>query len=152
MRRKNSTPGWRRNVMRHFTRSLAVVLGVAVAAGGVAAQTAPVAAPAAKGGQEASSALLRGNVAQALALYTEALRDNTLPNDRRAAILNDRGVAYHRLGQTKLALDDYNRAVQLFPEYAAVYNNRGNTLMVLGVPRALFFMPSSTWGEQIFWS
>jgi tetratricopeptide (TPR) repeat protein len=95
---------------------------------------APAAAPAAKG-QEASSALLRGNVAQALALYTEGLKDNTLPNDRRAAILNDRGVAYHRLGQPKLALDDFNRAVQLFPEYAAVYNNRGNTLMALNVPR-----------------
>lgn len=124
--------------MRHLTLGLAVVLTAAVAADGVVAQTAAVvapAAPASKGGQEASSALLRGNVAQALALYTEALKDNALPNDRRAAILNDRGVAYHRLGQTKLALDDYNRAVQLFPEYAAVYNNRGNTLMALGVPR-----------------
>jgi tetratricopeptide (TPR) repeat protein len=122
--------------MRRILSILAVALGTASSAW---AQTAaPAGTPSstvAPKGQEASSALLRGNVAQALALYTEALKDNTLPNDRRAAILNDRGVAYHRLGQTRQALDDFNRAVQLFPEYAAVYNNRGNTLMALGVLR-----------------
>ena len=132
----------KRGPMKRNTFKPAVVaaLSVIAAAGGAMAQTATapttaVSAGAPKGGQEASSALLRGNVAQALALYTDALKDNTLANDRRAAILNDRGVAYHRLGQTKLALDDFNRAVQLFPEYAAVYNNRGNTLLALGVPR-----------------
>ncbi|MCL4767282.1 MAG: tetratricopeptide repeat protein [Hyphomicrobiaceae bacterium] len=85
--------------------------------------------------QEAASALLRGQIDQAVAAYTEALQDASLPNDRRAAILNDRGVANTRLGQHKLALDDYNRAVQLFPEYAPVYNNRGNTLLGLGLPQ-----------------
>jgi tetratricopeptide (TPR) repeat protein len=132
--------GTRGDVMRHTSGILALALGTAAMAGSalapasVLAQTPPAAVPVPKG-QEASSALLRGNVAQALALYSDSLKDNTLPNDRRAAILNDRGVAYHRLGQTKLAIDDFNRAVQLFPEYAAVYNNRGNTLMALGVPR-----------------
>lgn len=83
--------------------------------------------------QEAAAAMVRGNTAQALVLYTEALADTTLANDRRATILNDRGVAHIRLGQTKLAFDDFNQAVQLFPEYAAVYNNRGNLLLALGV-------------------
>jgi tetratricopeptide (TPR) repeat protein len=83
--------------------------------------------------QEAASALARGNVQQAVAAYTEALTDTTIPNDRRAAILTDRGVAYTRLNQPKLAIDDFNRAIQLFPEYAAVYNNRGNTLLTLGL-------------------
>lgn len=83
--------------------------------------------------QEASSLLLRGNTEQAIAAYSDALRDEGLPTDRRATILNDRGVAYSRLGQRKLALDDYNRAVQLFPEYAPVYNNRGTTLLALGL-------------------
>ena len=85
--------------------------------------------------QEAASALLRGNVEQAVAAYTDALADTTLPNDRRAAILNDRGVAYSRFGQSKQALDDYNRAVALFPEYAPIYNNRGNILLALGLPQ-----------------
>ncbi len=83
--------------------------------------------------QEAATALLRGSVEQAITAYTEALQDETLANDRRAAILNDRGVAYSRSGHSKLALEDYNRAVQLFPEYAPIYNNRGNTLLALGL-------------------
>lgn len=83
--------------------------------------------------QEAATALLRGSFEQAITAYTEALDDQTLSNDRRAAILNDRGVAYSRSGNPKLALDDYNRAVQLFPEYAPIYNNRGNTLLALGL-------------------
>jgi Tfp pilus assembly protein PilF len=82
--------------------------------------------------QEAASALLRGNVEQAIKAYSEALRDEDLPNDRRAAILNDRGVANSRLGNHRAAVEDFNRAVQLFPEYAPVYNNRGNTLLALG--------------------
>src|SRR5690606_1396671 len=83
--------------------------------------------------QEAASALLRGNLDQAVASYTDALQDQTLPNDRRAAILNDRGGASSPLGKHKAAIDDFNRAVQLFPEYAPVYNNRGNTLLSLGL-------------------
>lgn len=83
--------------------------------------------------QEAAAAMVRGNTSQAVVLYSEALADPSLPNDRRATVLTDRGVAYVRLGQTRLAFEDFNRAVQLFPEYAAVYNNRGNLLLALGV-------------------
>lgn len=85
--------------------------------------------------EEAASELVKGNPAQAIAAYTEALGDTSLPNDRRATILTDRAVAYARTGQNKLALEDFNRAVQLFPEYAAIYNNRGNLLLTLGLTR-----------------
>ena len=71
----------------------------------------------------------RADPAQAIAAYTEALKDTGLANDRRATILNDRAVAYTRTGQIKLALEDFNRAVQLFAEYPAAYNNRGNLLL-----------------------
>ncbi|MGQ0457514.1 MAG: tetratricopeptide repeat protein [Hyphomicrobium sp.] len=97
---------------------------------GVAQAPAPEAAKA----DEAASNLLRGNVVQAVADYTEALKDTGLANDRRAALLNDRAVAYVRSGQPKLALEDYNRAVQIFAEYPAAYNNRGNLLLSLGQP------------------
>ena len=83
--------------------------------------------------QEAARAQNRGNFDQALALYGQALNDVTLANDRRASILSDRGVVYARMKQPKLAIEDYNRAVQLYPEYPAVYNNRGNTLVSLGL-------------------
>lgn len=85
--------------------------------------------------REAAAALARGNSSDAVTGYTEALKDQSLANDRRAAILNDRAVAYVRLGQTKAAFEDYNRAIQLFPEYAATYNNRGNLLLALGLPK-----------------
>lgn len=85
--------------------------------------------------QEGAAALIRGDAGQAVAAYTEALKDATLANDRKATILNDRAVAYVRLGQTKLAIEDFNKAVTLFPEYAATYNNRGNLLLALNLPR-----------------
>ena len=85
--------------------------------------------------QEGASALLRGNIDQAIIQYTDALKDAGLTNDRRGAILNDRAVAYARSGQTRLALDDFNRAVQLFAENPAAYNNRGNLLLALGLPK-----------------
>ena len=85
--------------------------------------------------QEGSAFLQRGNAPQAITQYTEALKDQTLTNDRRGAILNDRAVAYARSGQTKLAIDDFNRAVQLFPEHPATYNNRGNLLLALTLPK-----------------
>lgn len=92
------------------------------------------AADAALKAQDASTALVRGDANQAVTDFTEALKDPALPNDRRATILTDRAVAYARLGQSKLAIDDFNRAAQLFPEYAAIYNNRGNLLLALGYP------------------
>ena len=91
---------------------------------------APPAGPSAS--DEGASALARGDPALAVTSFTEALKDQALTNDRRASILNDRGVAYMRLGQARLAIEDFNRAAQLFPEYAAVYNNRGNLLLSQG--------------------
>ena len=83
--------------------------------------------------KQGATALVRGDTGQAIARYTSALADQSLPNDRRAMLLNDRAVARARLGQTKEAFDDFNQAVQLFPEYAALYNNRGNLLLALGL-------------------
>ena len=85
--------------------------------------------------REAAAALVRGNVDQAITIYGEVLEDKSLPNDRRATILNDRGVAFSRRQQQKEAIEDFNRAIQLYPEYAAVYNNRGNVLLGLGAVR-----------------
>ncbi len=85
--------------------------------------------------REAGAALARGNFDQAVALYTEALQDKTLPNERRATLLTDRGVAYARRQSPREAIEDFNRAVQLFPEFAAIYNNRGNVLLGIGAVR-----------------
>ncbi|MFM2423074.1 MAG: hypothetical protein RL291_1604, partial [Pseudomonadota bacterium] len=85
--------------------------------------------------QEAAAQLQRGNVEQAIQMLTEALGDRTMANDRRALVHNDRGIAQWRLGNTRAAIDDFNRAIQLYPEYAVTYNNRGNVLLALNQPR-----------------
>lgn len=82
---------------------------------------------------QGSAALQSGNPRAAIAQFSDALKDTSLTNDRRAALLNDRGVAHMRLGQSKRAIEDFNAAVQLLPEYAAIYNNRGNLLLSLGL-------------------
>ena len=80
------------------------------------------------------SALLRGQYEKAVEAYTQALESADLSDVRRANIHNDRGVAQWRLGKTKEAVDDFNKAIELFPDYAVVYNNRGNALMDLKRP------------------
>ena len=109
----------------------ALAFGAAMFASGVSHAAPNTGSPetARKGG----AALVRGDAAQAVSHYTTALDDTSLANDRRAMILNDRAVALARIGKTKEAFDDFNAAVQLFPEYAALYNNRGNLLLALGL-------------------
>ena len=102
-----------------------------------AAAQPSVATPSTNGkpAEEGASALARGNVAEAITSFTTALADTSLSNDRRATLLNDRAVAYAHLNQIKAAITDFNAATVLFPEYAAVYNNRGNLLLTLGLPK-----------------
>lgn len=83
--------------------------------------------------RDAALALESGDSAAAVERYTLVLNGETMPDDRRATLLNDRAVAFVRLGKTHEAIEDYNQAIALFPEYAAVYNNRGNLLMALGL-------------------
>ncbi len=110
-------------------------LALAVLSGGAAAPVRAAPGEPVPLAEEAAGALVRGEAQQAVYNYTEALKDTALSNDRRAAILNDRGVANIKLGQTRLAFEDFNLAAQLFPEFAAVYNNRGNLLLSLGLPK-----------------
>jgi uncharacterized membrane protein/Tfp pilus assembly protein PilF len=81
--------------------------------------------------QAANAALQASSFEKAVAEYSSALGDKSLPNDRRGAILNDRAVAHVRLKLYKAAFEDFNRGVQLYPEYAPLYNNRGNLLLAL---------------------
>ena len=116
----------RSNPARAVMAAVALLAGASAPLRAAPEQQTPLA-------EEAASALVRGEVQQAVYAYTEALKDTALPNDRRAAILNDRGVANIKLGATRQAFEDFNLAVQLFPEFAAVYNNRGNLLLSLGL-------------------
>lgn len=85
--------------------------------------------------REAAVALQKGDLDGAIQLYGEALADRSLSSDRRAVVHTDRGAAAMRRGLFKAAIEDFNRAIQLSPEYAPAYNNRGNALVAVGAPR-----------------
>ncbi len=119
---------------RHRAHILSCCIAVAMAAASASVQPA-VAQDGLRLAQESARLQAQGNLDQALAMLTEALNDTRLPNDRRAAILTDRGALLARLNQPKAAIEDLNRAVQLYPEYPAIYNNRGSTLLTLGLAR-----------------
>lgn len=67
----------------------------------------------------------RGDYAEAVRLFTRAL-DDGLSGPNRSIAFNNRGVVYIRQGQYGLAIEDYNEAIRLRPDYADAFNNRGN--------------------------
>jgi tetratricopeptide (TPR) repeat protein len=45
---------------------------------------------------------------------------------------NNRGTAYHKLGQYQLAIEDYDKAIRMKPDYVEAYFNRGAAYGELG--------------------
>ena len=84
--------------------------------------------------REGAAAMIRGQFERAVSLYDEALATPDVSKFVQASIYSDRGVAKWRMKQTREAVDDFNESIQLSPESATVYNNRGNALMDLGHP------------------
>lgn len=66
-----------------------------------------------------------------IARFSELLNRTDLSTDQQAKLYYDRGVLFDSLGMTTLARIDFNRAVQLKPDLAEVYNFLGihHTLM-----------------------
>lgn len=71
--------------------------------------------------ESAMRALNEGNLQGAIKLFTQVLAAN--PRDHRA--LNDRGIAYKRIGDLDRSLDDFSQAVRIKPDFPHAYNNRG---------------------------
>lgn len=109
--------------------SLSIVIALLAASAGIAPAVAQSRL------DEAAAALQRGTVDTAIQLYGEALADRGISNERRAVIHVDRGVAYARRQNWRAAIYDFNRAAQLAPDYAPIYNNRGNVLIAVGAAR-----------------
>jgi tetratricopeptide (TPR) repeat protein len=84
--------------------------------------------------REGAAALMRGQYDKAIASYDEALSAPEIADFIEASIYSDRGVAKWRLNQTKEAIEDFNKSIELSAENGTVYNNRGNVLMDLGHP------------------
>ena len=62
---------------------------------------------------------------------TRALLNGNLRLRDKAATFINRGILYVAIEEYKMAIDDYERAEQLYPEFGAIHVNRGN-LFFLG--------------------
>ncbi len=67
------------------------------------------------------NSLLTKDPAAALRAFTQALDIDP----RSAHLFNNRGLAFHRLGEHDKALADFNAALRLDPRFAVAYHNRG---------------------------
>lgn len=65
--------------------------------------------------------LLAKDTAAALRAFSQALEIDP----RSAHLFNQRGLAFHRLGDHDKALADFSAALRLEPRFAAAYHNRG---------------------------
>jgi tetratricopeptide (TPR) repeat protein len=52
--------------------------------------------------------------------------------DNNCLIYNNRGNTHYILGNYKQAIEDYDRAIEIKPDYTDAYYNRGNTYNILG--------------------
>ena len=60
--------------------------------------------------------------------YTESIKSKP---DYTAAY-NNRGVAYHRIGDYNRAIEDYDKAIEIQPDYVNAYNGRGTVYGIKG--------------------
>jgi tetratricopeptide (TPR) repeat protein len=79
----------------------------------------------------------RANAYVKTGLYADAVTDygvaieRDMPNLHQA--LNNRGIAYRRMGQYELALKDFARSLELNPDSAVAHSNRGHVYLDLGM-------------------
>ena len=66
-----------------------------------------------------------GDIDQAIILCTRALNARSLPNEQLALVFYNRGWAYNTKGDHAQAIADYDRALQIRPNYARAYLARG---------------------------
>jgi Flp pilus assembly protein TadD len=91
----------------------------------------------------------------AIAGCTEVALNNAQPIDLRTMAFNNRGNAYYSKGDFDRAIEDYNHAIQLSPQFNVAYNNRGNAYVakrdydqaVLDFGEAIRIRPGHITGE-----
>lgn len=68
----------------------------------------------------------RGDYPAAITYFTLVIKNPNSPRKRLVESFNNRGLCHRRMGDLKLALADYNRALNLMPNYDTAINNLGN--------------------------
>jgi len=69
----------------------------------------------------------RGDYEAGLALCSRALESGDLSDAGIVVARNNRGIAYNDKGDYDRAIQDFDAAIRLKPDYAKAYYNRGNT-------------------------
>ncbi len=73
------------------------------------------------------------NIAITLSIFTGCVSFTKKTSEMGADAYYNRGIAYHKKGQYNRAIQDYDKAIEINPQYADAYNNRGVVyLMKLG--------------------
>jgi len=66
-----------------------------------------------------------GNYDEAIEFYSLAIEAADLPDRSLAYVYNNRGASYRNLNRYNQAIEDYDAAIRLNPEYATAFYNRG---------------------------
>ena len=66
-----------------------------------------------------------GNYDEAIEFYSLAIDAGDLPDKSLAYVFNNRGASYRNLSQYNRAIEDYDAAIRLNPDYATAFYNRG---------------------------
>jgi TPR repeat protein/Flp pilus assembly protein TadD len=66
-----------------------------------------------------------GNYDEAIEFYSLAIEAADLPDRSLAYVYNNRGASYRNLSRYNQAIEDYDAAIRLNPEYATAFYNRG---------------------------
>ena len=83
-----------------------------------------------------SSFLIRDQKWEELVSVLTEIISLELNQKKRARAYYNRGNAKDKLGEYKVAIADYDKAIELNPDYAGAYNNRGNAKGKLGEYKA----------------
>ena len=116
----------RPNTLKWFPLFLALV---AVA---IAAWASPARAEGQANIDAGHAAAQAGQLEEALALFTSAIKSGDLKGTDLAKAYNNRGNVQAALGESKRSLQDLNRAILIDPKYTAAYYNRAITRQDLG--------------------
>ncbi len=107
-------------------------LSMVVVASVVASACASPSARAQSASEQRTNCSGASTIALVIASCSAVIELNDEPPENLAIALNNRGIAYGRLGDTARAISDFDQAIRVDPNYAAAFRNRGGAFALQG--------------------